>query len=122
MGNHTYSHLHSFRTRTEEYVADVNRCDRFVKTTLFRPPHACITFSSWMKLKDNYRFYYWSVNSGDSDLGHFDIDKSHSHLYKTQAGDIILFHFCNRHERETRLLLPDYCKWLRDNGYISLPL
>ncbi len=118
IGNHTYGHLHAYNVSTQSYLADVSKAEAILHTHLFRPPHACLTLPTWLNLRHKYQIIYWTVNSGDSDLGHYNYDNSLSKLKKeTRNGAIILFHFCHRHERETRELLPQYLKWLQENGY-----
>lgn len=123
IGNHTFSHLHAYDSSTSEYIKDVMRADEVLHTTLMRPPHGSLTLRTWIKLRNRFSIFFWSLNSGDSDLKHFNFDRSISTLCsQTKPGDIVLFHFCHRHENETRKLLPAYLKWLYDNGYKSLAL
>ena len=118
IGNHTYSHINSFDTPTSAYVADVKRADAVLKTHLFRPPWGSITLSAFLRLVGTHRIVYWSLMSGDTALEKFDKQKAMNKLKDaTHPGDVVLFHFCKRHERETRLLLPEYLDWLVGQGY-----
>lgn len=118
IGNHTYSHLHSFEVDTKKYIKDVRRADSLLRTSYFRPPHGSLTLGTWMRLHAKYRIFFWKLNSGDSDLEKYDYTQSIESLKNnTKAGDIVLFHFCHRHEKETRQLLPVYLKWLFDQGF-----
>lgn len=117
IGNHTYSHLHAYRVPTKAYIDEVYKADSLLHTQLFRPPHGCLTIRTWCKLR-NRTIVFWSLNSGDSAMEKFNYDQSINSLKSaTKAGDIVLFHFCHKHEKETRLLLPAYIKWLVENGY-----
>lgn len=118
LGNHTYSHLHSYEVGAKTYINDVDKADNVLHTELFRPPHGSLTFAAWLKLQKKYCIYFWSLNSGDSDLQLFDYNRSVDNLKaNTKSGDIVLFHFCHRHEKETRKVLPEYLQWLYENGY-----
>lgn len=120
IGNHTYSHLNSFETKTNDYQANVEQADAILHTPLFRPPKGSITLSAFCRLHGKYKIYYWSLMSGDSMMERFDKTKCFEQLINhTKSGDIILFHFCHRHENETRQILPDYLNWLDKNGYHS---
>lgn len=119
LANHTYSHLISYNVSADEYVDDVNKAAKVISSDLMRPPCGCLAFPSWIRLFRKYRIVYWSLNSGDSNLSNFDYDSSIKALRKTRPGDIVLFHFCHKHERETRILLPEYLMWLCDQGYRS---
>ena len=118
VGNHTYSHNHAYYENARAYYMDVERANKVLNTQLFRPPHGSLTIISWLLLHRKYKIIYWSLNSGDSDLEAFDYNRSLDNLKsKTKKGDIILFHFCHRHENETKKLLPVYLKWLYENNY-----
>ncbi len=120
IGNHTYNHIHSYETSSGEYVSDVERANKVLKSDLFRPPHGSLTLKDWSMLKQKYRIISWSLNSGDSDMENFNFNRSIEILKtNTKNGDIILFHFCHRHENETKQLLPVYLQWLHENGYES---
>ena len=120
IGNHTYNHLHSYDYSSSEYCNDVDKADKVLNTLLFRPPHGSLTLAAYLKLIKKYKPYFWSLNSGDSDLLQFDYNRSIDYLKnRTKPGDIVLFHFCKRHEKETRELLPTYLSWLKENNYYS---
>lgn len=120
LASHTYSHIHSYNISSCSYVKDVHKCDSILNTRLFRPPHGSLTLCSWLRLRNKYTIYFWSLNSGDSDMEKYDYNRSIEALKnRTKAGDIVLFHFCHKHERETMELLPEYLRWLKINGYKS---
>lgn len=117
IGNHTYSHLHAYETSTATYLEDVKHADQILQTNIFRPPHGSLTFRTWWRLR-NRKIVFWAINSEDSDLKKFNFDHALCNLKaNTRPGDVVLFHFCNRHENETKQILPAYLKWLSDNGY-----
>lgn len=123
VGNHTYNHVHSYELSGREYAKDVEQADAIFHSALFRPPHGSLTISAWLKLRQKYRIFFWSLNSGDSDMENYDYQRSIKKMKaNTKSGDIVLFHFCHRHEKETRQLLPEYLEWLHEHGYYSLPI
>ncbi len=120
IGNHSYSHVHAYNVPTSSYLSDVEQADTILKTTLFRPPHGSLTLLTFLYLFRRYSIFYWSLNSGDSDKERFNLQRSISMLKeRTQKGDIVLFHFCHKHENETRQLLPIYLEWLYKNNFKS---
>ena len=120
IGNHTYNHIHSYETISKDYVEDVELANSVLNTTLFRPPHGSLTLSAWLKLHKKYRIVFWALNSEDSNLANFDLQHAITNLKQnTKSGDVVLFHFCHRHEKETRQILPMYLKWIHDQGYDS---
>ena len=120
IANHSYGHPNAFHVPTDNYVADIEKADSVLHTPLLRPPYGSLTLSTWLKLHKKYRIVYWSLNSEDSELERYDHQRALAHLQaKTRGGDIVLFHFCQRHEKETRQLLPLYLAWLHRENYRS---
>lgn len=120
LGNHTYSHIHSFKLSGKAYADDVMRCNPVLQTSLLRPPYGCLKLSAWLRLRKDYTIFYWSLNSGDSDMGHYNYENSMRTLKTlTSPGEVVLFHFCHKHEKETRELLPEYLEWLHQQGFVS---
>lgn len=119
VGNHTYSHLNGFDTTTKDYLSDVEKADAILQSKLFRPPFGVLRLSQFLFLKYNkYHIVHWSLDSGDSLLDAFDLTSCLKRIKnKTRKGDVVLFHCCKRHEKETKALLPLYLEWLADNGY-----
>jgi len=123
VANHTYSHPHAYEVTAKDYLADVERANDVLQTKLLRPPHGSLTLKIWIKLQKKYKIVYWSLNSSDYELGNFHLQRAIETLKsKTKNGDIVLFHFCHRHEKETRQLLPEYLKWLNELGFVSLAI
>lgn len=125
IGNHSYSHsLHPYTSSPEDYAEDIFRADKVLKTPLFRPPWGSLSLGAFLRLV-RFKIYYWTTSSGDSSLDISTVSaREHlCHLIeKTQRGDIVLFHFCTLHEQATRLILPGYLKWLRENDWTSKAL
>ena len=118
LGNHTFSHINSFKTPTQNYLEDVEKADNVLHTVLFRPPWGSLTLSAFLRLRNKYKIVYWSLISGDTYMDKLDLDSNMQRLYReTRLGDIVLFHSCVRHENETKLILPLYLEWLNQNGY-----
>lgn len=118
IGNHTYSHIKSSNVSAKEYVADVERANIVLRTKLFRPPWGNITLLSFLRLCRRYKIVYWSLLSGDTERDKLDVISNLNRLKeKTRGGDVVLFHFCQLHENETRKILPDYLEWLHQKGY-----
>lgn len=120
IGNHSYSHIHAYDVIGKDYILDVRKANEVLKTRLFRPPHGSLTFRTWLELRKDYKIVFWALNSEDSAKGSFDFQHAIDNLMSnTKTGDVVLFHFCNKHEKETRLLLPVYLEWLNKNGFIA---
>lgn len=92
IGNHSYSHPNGWKTKTDEYVSDIEKASKIVPANLFRPPYGRITPSQVRVLKNKYTIYMWSLLSMDysEKLNHQDI--YHNVVDHVKSGDIIVFH------------------------------
>lgn len=118
IGNHTYNHINAFNVSSELYISDVFKADAILNTHLFRPPWGCLTLMSFVKLFTKFKIVHWSLDSRDSKRKNFDLHRNFDHLIKhTRPGEVVLFHACRCHEKETRQILPLYLEWLSKNGF-----
>jgi peptidoglycan-N-acetylglucosamine deacetylase len=92
VGNHTYNHLHGWKTEDSIYFDDVQQCKEAVNSLLFRPPYGRIKFSQIRKLKHDYKIIMWDILSGDFDKN-LSKEKSLSVLLNTIRKDsIVVYH------------------------------
>lgn len=118
IASHTYSHIHAFHNDYNTYINDVKRFDTLTNVSLFRPPYGALTLKTFLSIRKTKKIVLWHLSSNDWLLGDFDLEKSLIQLKKnTKKGKIILFHFCKKHEKETRQILPLYLEWLSAHGY-----
>ena len=123
IGSHSYSHKHAHSNSCLVYLDDVKCFDKLMETTLFRPPFGALTLRTYLKIRKNKEIVLWHLSSNDFALERFNLYNSLNNLkHKTANGKIILFHFSNRHEKETRMILPLYLEWLSVNKYKMLSL
>lgn len=123
IGCHTYSHIHGHKTSKNQYLSDVASFETLAETKLFRPPWGALTIKLYLSLIKKYQIVLWHLSSDDYLLDGFNLQKSFNKLKKgTKPGIIILFHFCTRHEKETRQILPLYLEFLNENNYKMLSL
>lgn len=115
---HSYHHFHAYEVPSKIYLNDVEEADKVLHSLLFRPPYGSLTFRTWLALRKKYKIINWSLNSEDSEKETFNMLNAIEKMKKkTKSGDIVLFHFCHRHEKETRQILPLYLTWLHEQGY-----
>ena len=76
VGNHTYNHLNGWKTKTEDYIYNVNLCanqiqkstNNPIQSVIFRPPYGKIKSSQTKKIKElGYKIILWDVLSADFD-------------------------------------------------------
>src|ERR1041385_1616917 len=92
VGNHTMNHLNGWKTKTKNYLDDVEKCNSVLKSqqpqtlptkaqamqqrqagsnlkpqTFFRPPYGRITLPQYFAIRKNHRIVMWNVLSRDYD-------------------------------------------------------
>ncbi|GAA4793789.1 polysaccharide deacetylase family protein [Olivibacter ginsenosidimutans] len=92
IGNHTYNHLKGWKTSTNEYLKNVEKCQQYTQTNLFRPPYGQCTPKQFSQLRKKYRIIMWDVITYD-----FDQRLSAEACYKNAIdnvtnGSIVVFH------------------------------
>src|SRR5258705_10298262 len=107
IGNHTMHHLNGWKTKTEKYLDDVEKCNSVLNSqqpqtsnlpegmpsaqTFFRPPYGKITPSQYFSLRKNHRIVMWDVLSKDYDKN-ISAEKCLQRVIKnSRAGSVIVF-------------------------------
>jgi peptidoglycan-N-acetylglucosamine deacetylase len=117
VGNHTFCHLNGWKTRTSDYISDVEKANSILGSTLFRPPYGRINHLQLKKLSKNYRIIMWDV-----------LSKDYSHrisaevclknvIDNTREGSIIVFHDSEKAKNNLVYTLPVVIKYLHDEGF-----
>lgn len=65
VGNHTMHHLKGFRTSRQAYIDDVVEANRYIGSTLMRPPYGRIKWSQLWHLQRHYTVVFWDVITRD---------------------------------------------------------
>jgi peptidoglycan/xylan/chitin deacetylase (PgdA/CDA1 family) len=116
-GNHTYNHLHGWKTDDAVYLDDVRKCKEVVNSVLFRPPYGRIKFSQIKKLKQNYRIIMWDILSGDFDKN-LSKEKSLSILINNIRKDsIVVYHDSIKGSEKMFHTLPIILEQFSANGF-----
>lgn len=117
IANHTHSHINGCKIPADDYIMDVDKCETFLNTNTFRPPWGALTFKEYNRLRKEYRIVYWDAVSYDTEMENFDVDRAYNKMINIKPGSIVLFHFCNKHEKETKQILPKYLQFLSKVKY-----
>lgn len=129
IGNHTFHHLNGWKTDVQDYVSNINECDREIQShmqvntdrKLFRPPYGRITKNQIQQL-DNYEIIMWDVLSIDYNKNLSRRTCFRNTLRATRAGSIIVFHDSVKAEKNLRYVLPQYIEKCLDDGYSFGPI
>jgi len=117
VGNHTFNHLQGFKYSTKNYTKNVAKADKYIKSSLFRPPHGQFRPLQMSKLRKKYKIILWDVitrdyNSSLSGDFVFNIVKRYS-----RNGSIIVFHDSLKAEKNMKYALPRAIDFLIREGY-----
>lgn len=119
VASHTMNHLKGETTPLFKYLSDIRKFRSSYKTNILRPPYGSLTRIEKILLPIlGYKVVLWSIDSTDwfEDVAPNDyyFEKIFSDV---KAGDIVLFHFCRKHEARTRLILPEFLERFSQKGY-----
>jgi peptidoglycan-N-acetylglucosamine deacetylase len=116
-GNHTYSHLDGWKTTLNDYLADIERCRKLVKTRLFRPPYGRIKPWQAKHLSENYKIIMWNVLSYDYERT-YTPDQCAEHAIKNAGnGSIVVFHDSLKAEFNCLNSLPPILEHFTKKGF-----
>lgn len=108
VGNHTYNHIKGWKTKTQDYLKNVEQCELLTKTKLFRPPYGRIKKTQFSKLIPNYKIVFWDVLTHDYDpLISCETCLSNSIKY-TRNGSVVVFHDNIKAQKNLKFVLPQY--------------
>jgi peptidoglycan/xylan/chitin deacetylase (PgdA/CDA1 family) len=125
VGNHTFHHLHGWRSSYRTYLQDVQACDEVllavlgVQTQLFRPPYGELGLRQARTLAKSKKIVMWSLLSYD-----FDSDLSPERILteikaRTAPGKVVVFHDQQKTKMKLQQFLPNYLDFLAQAGYTT---
>ncbi len=117
VGNHTYNHLNGWNTSVDEYIENVEKAAKLIKSNLFRPPRGMIRIDQAQKLLEKYHIVMWNVLSVD-----YDKDVSPQQCLKNvtsnaKAGSIVVFHDSLKAQKNMQYALPKTLEYYAEKGY-----
>lgn len=127
IGNHTFNHLNGWKTNTEEYLKNVNLCEKQIiqstiknqKSKIFRPPYGKIKGLQSKKLRQlGYKIIMWDVLSADFDIMISPEKCVQNVLENTESGSIIVFHDSVKAFPNLEYTLPKILKVLTEKGFV----
>ena len=120
VGNHTMNHLNGAKEKDEVYLADIAEAQKFIESSLFRPPYGRLSNFQQKQLqaaKFNFQIIMWSVLSAD-----FDLTITHERclenvLLHAESGSIIIFHDSEKARKNLEYALPKTLEYFADKGF-----
>ncbi|MGJ8548844.1 polysaccharide deacetylase family protein [Winogradskyella wichelsiae] len=134
IGNHTYNHLKGWKSRTEEYIEDINKTQFLINTSkpyitnsdlesenlkLFRPPYGKFKGKQSKRIRElGYKIVLWDVLP-------FDWDESVSKeiclkniISTAKGGSIIVLHDSVKASRNLKYVLPKILQYYSEKGFV----
>jgi peptidoglycan-N-acetylglucosamine deacetylase len=118
VGNHTFDHLHGWKTNTVEYGHDIIEAGEVINSKLFRPPYGKMKRDQKSLVdKLGYKTVLWSVLSYDFDPN-LDKELAFRKIKKlTKPGCILVFHDSIKAYDNLKILLPETLEYFSRLGY-----
>ena len=118
IGNHSFSHLKGWKTKTKKYIADVSKAAKFIPSNLFRPPYGQIKPKQIRAIKKSgYEIVMWSVLSRDWDNSISAEDCLNNVIDHTKSGDIVVFHDSEKAAKNMMPSLEGTLAYFSDKGF-----
>ena len=102
VGNHSYSHLKGWETRTGQYVQDVDLAADLINNKLYRPPYGRIKRSQFRILNERYKIILWNVLSMDYNRWVTPKRCANIVLNNIHPGAIVVFHDSKKAEKNMK--------------------
>lgn len=139
IGNHTYNHLKGWKTKTDDYLYNVEKCGNIIKSqtlssitqnsiskpfanrtlNLFRPPYGKLKLKQGKRLNElGYKIIMWDVLSFDWDNNISPEACLKKVISKTTSGSIVVFHDSRKAAKNMQYALPKMLAHFRDLGYV----
>ncbi len=135
VGNHTFNHLNGWKTKTAEYIENVEKAERQIinnsktksrqskisnQKSLFRPPYGKIT-SEQSKLlqKKGFKIVMWDIISYDYDAKISEEKCLKNVLKNVKSGSVVVFHDSLKAEKNLRYVLPKVLGYFSKKSYTT---
>lgn len=117
VGNHTYSHLNGWETKSFPYLKDVVKCSKVFQSNLFRPPYGKITRFQAKAILSDYIIVMWDVLSADFDKNSSPEKCLKNVIENAKKGSIIVFHDSLKAEKNLKYALPKVLEHFSKQGF-----
>jgi peptidoglycan/xylan/chitin deacetylase (PgdA/CDA1 family) len=128
IGNHSFSHLKGWQTKSKNYINDILQAAEVIQSTtnntainqklLFRPPYGQITKTQANVLIDKgFTIVLWDILTGDFDPNLNPEKSLKKTLKNTKPGSIVVFHDSLKAKKNLQYILPNVLKHWSQQGY-----
>ena len=126
IGNHTFNHLNGWKTTTETYLENFERCEKIIQQSainnlnvkIFRPPYGKIKRSQAKSIRQlGYKIIMWDVLSVDFDSTLSKEKCLENVLSNVESGSIIVFHDSIKAFKNLEYVLPKTLAYLKEKNF-----
>lgn len=126
IGNHTFSHLNGWKTKTETYLKNIKKCEDIIQengdpniiSKIFRPPYGKIKTPQSKQIRElGYKIIMWDVLSADFDTTISKEKCLENVLSNVKPGSIIVFHDSIKAFKNLKYVLPKTLIFLKSNDF-----
>ena len=111
------NHLNGWKTESGKYISNIEECQSYLSTNLFRPPYGKIKRQQISLLKKDYRIIMWDVLSKDFDQ-QLNGEQCFIRVKKSAGnGSILVFHDSKKAENRLRYALPATLDYFSEKGF-----
>jgi peptidoglycan-N-acetylglucosamine deacetylase len=115
IGNHGYSHLNGWLTKSDKYINDVTRASAFTSGKIFRPPFGRLSLKQKKLLLRSYRIFFWDVMAYDFDRTFGSRKTLGILISKIRPGSVIVLH--DTVSSCANLIVGEFIKFAASEGY-----
>lgn len=118
VGNHTFNHIQALKTKTEDYLRNIELASEYIKSDLFRPPHGHIRRSQLRAIQKKYKIIMWDVVTRDYSKKQTPQKVLENVKKYARNGSIVIFHDSLKAAENMKYALPLAIEWLLEQGYV----
>ena len=115
--NHTLHHIRGLGISPEEYLKDVEECEKYTGSKIVRPPHGWLAPSQLKILKKDYKIVMYDLVTRDYSKKVKAEDVVRNVKKLTRDGSIIVFHDSLKSYDKLKSALPESLEWIKSQGY-----
>jgi peptidoglycan/xylan/chitin deacetylase (PgdA/CDA1 family) len=120
IGNHTYNHLNGWKTKSSEYITNIQKANAVLKgmQAIFRPPYGKMTFFQSNKVRNlGLKIIGWDILSADFDQNNSNEKCLENIIRHSINGSIIVFHDSIKAEKRLKYVLPRILEYYSSKGF-----
>ncbi|MBK8805536.1 MAG: polysaccharide deacetylase family protein [Bacteroidales bacterium] len=117
IGCHTFNHLNGWTTPSHIYLDNIIESEKFIHTSILRPPYGKIKLSLAKQLRNSYKIIMWDVLTKDYDNNVTPEECFQTVVNQTSSGSIIVFHDSLKAQKNLKDSLPKSIEYLLNKGF-----